>query len=104
VEENVIAEHTEDGAFGDEAVDCAERPQQFRMIMNRSFHVGRRNGDAYACAGAQDKRWSEECLKLADGGVVDVEGELAGFCGGMAGASAKGFAGVSMKEEPENLP
>ena len=78
--------------------------QQFRMIANPGFNIGRWNGDANACAGTQDEERREEYLKLADGGVVHVDGEVARFGGGMARASAKGFAKVSMKTKPEHLP
>src|ERR1700757_2875885 len=104
MKKNMIAEYTEDGAFGDESVDCAKHAQQFRMIANRGFHVGRWNGDTNACAGTQGKGWGKEGFKFADGGVVDIDREIACFGRGVAGASAKGFAGVSVKQEPEHLP
>jgi hypothetical protein len=74
------------------------------MVANPGFNVGRWNGNTYARVRTQNERRREVRLKFADGRVVHIDGELAYFGGGAAGASAKGFAEISVKSEPEHLP
>jgi hypothetical protein len=46
----------------------------------------------------------EQLLKFADSRVIHIDGELAYFGSGVAGASTEGLAEFSVKEKPEHLP
>ncbi len=101
--QHVIADDAKPRQRGNFFIDSAQKVEHSGESADRGLDVGRWNGDADAGAGAHDKVRCEQLLQLVESWVVNVDGELVYFGGGVAGTSAEGFAWVSVKEIPEDL-